>query len=103
MPAASGKDKKASGRLRREIATRLDRTEATGSPNTYDVPVFRTRSPVKIFMVEKSLFSTFAAHLGGMCKINLGESYFLPNHNLIAIKQLQTAQKLLLTIATAAV
>jgi len=27
-----------------------------------------------------------------MSKISLGESYFLPNHNLIAIKQLQTAQ-----------
>jgi len=27
-----------------------------------------------------------------MYKISLGESYFLPNHNLIAIRQLQTAQ-----------
>ena len=26
------------------------------------------------------------------CKTSVGESYFLPNHNLIAIKQLQTAQ-----------
>jgi len=35
MPAASGKDKKATGWLRREVATRLGRAETTGSPNTY--------------------------------------------------------------------
>ena len=46
----------------------------------------------KRFLVENRFFPTFAAHLCGMCKTSLGENCFLPNHNLIAIKQLQTAQ-----------
>jgi len=74
------------------VGSRQRRAGHTGSPNTDDVPVFRTRSPVKIFWSKNRLFSAFAAHLCGMCKISLWKSYFLPNHNLIAIKQLQTAQ-----------
>ena len=56
------------------------------------LPVSRTRSPVKIFWSKNRFFPTFAAHLCGMCKTSLGENYFLPNYNLIAIKHLQTAQ-----------
>jgi len=54
--------------------------------------MFLLSAPAALFLVEKSPFSAFAAHLCGMCKISLWESYFPPNHNLIAIKQLQTAQ-----------
>jgi len=52
------------------------------------LPVFRTRSPVKIFWSKNRLFSAFAAHLCGMSKISLGESYFLPNHNFITYQAL---------------
>jgi len=47
------------------------------------------------FFGRKIAFFAFAAHLCGMCKTRLGESYFLPNHNRFTIRQLQTPQTVL--------
>jgi len=46
---------------------------------------------LRLFWSKNRLFSAFVADLCGMCKISLGESHFPPKHNLIAIRQLQTA------------
>jgi len=48
------------------VGSRQRRTGHAGSANGYDVPVFRTRSPVKIFWSKNRLFLAFAAHLCGM-------------------------------------
>ena len=56
------------------------------------LPVFRSQRRASAFWSRNPPFSASAAHLCGMCKTSLGESYFPPNHNLIAIRQLQTAQ-----------
>jgi len=53
--------------------------------------VFRAHHPIAIFWSKIAFFRFCRAFMRNV-QDKPGESYFLPNRNLIAIKQLQTAQ-----------
>jgi len=81
------------GALRPMPAMQFGRIDSRYAADLYLSTYFSAASAPLGFSGRKiAFFPAFAAHLCGMCKISLGESYFPPNHNRFTIKQLQTAR-----------